>query len=296
MSKLLKAHIALLGANVIYGANYTIAKGVMPDYIEPFGFILTRALGAVILFWLVAMFFPKEKVAKKDLLLLAICGLFGVATNQLLFFKGLNITSPINAGIIMTSNPILVLVAASILLKERLTKNKISGIVLGLTGACLLILFKGDLSISTSTLPGDLMVFLNSISYGVYLVLVAPLMRKYSSITVIKWVFLFGLLYILPIGFNEFKAIEWQTMPTNMLLSVMYVVVFTTFFTYLLNIYSLKHVSPSIASTYIYLQPVLATIFAIWLGMDSLDWIKVASTILIFTGVYLVSKPLKAKQ
>lgn len=289
MNTNLKAHLALLSANIIYGLNYSIAKDVMPEYILPFGFIFCRVIGALFLFWL-AHSFIYEKVEKKDLLLLAICGFFGVAANQLMFFYGLNITTPINAGIIMTSNPILVLIASAIILKNRITKTKIAGILLGISGALLLLLFKTDFSFGSETLLGDLFIFLNALSYGVYLVLAVPLMRKYSPMTVIKWVFTFGFIFVLPFGWNQFTEIDWSSFNSSIWLKFSFVIVGTTFLAYLFNIYGLKKLNPSVVSTYIYLQPLLAALFAIWAGKDELDWIKVTAAILIFSGVYLVSK------
>lgn len=289
MNTNLKAHLALLGANIIYGLNYSIAKDVMPEYILPFGFIFCRVIGALFLFWL-AHSFIYEKVEKKDLLLLAICGFFGVAANQLMFFYGLNITTPINAGIIMTSNPILVLIASAIILKNRITKTKIAGILLGISGALLLLLFKTDFSFGSETLLGDLFIFLNALSYGVYLVLAVPLMKKYSPMTVIKWVFTFGFIFVLPFGWNQFTEIDWSSFNSSIWLKFSFVIVGTTFLAYLFNIYGLKKLNPSVVSTYIYLQPLLAALFAIWAGKDELDWIKVTAAILIFSGVYLVSK------
>jgi len=294
MSSNLKAHLALLGANVIYGLNYSIAKDVMPAYILPFGFIFCRVLGAMGLFWLVQSF-TYEKVEKKDLLLIAVCGFFGVAANQLMFFYGLNITTPINAGIIMTSNPILVLIASAIILKNKITTFKIGGIFLGISGALLLLLFKTDFSFGSDTLLGDLFIFLNALSYGVYLVIVAPLMKKYSPLTVIKWVFTFGFIFVLPFGVHQFTEIDWASFTSSIWLKFAFVIIGTTFLAYLFNIYGLKKLSPSVVSTYIYLQPLLATVFAIWAGKDTLDWIKILAAILIFSGVYMVSKtkPLK---
>lgn len=289
MNTNLKAHLALLGANIIYGLNYSIAKDVMPEYILPFGFIFCRVIGALFLFWL-AHSFIYEKVEKKDLFLLAICGFFGVAANQLMFFYGLNITTPINAGIIMTSNPILVLIASAIILKNRITKTKIAGILLGISGALLLLLFKTDFSFGSETLLGDLFIFLNALSYGVYLVLAVPLMKKYSPMTVIKWVFTFGFIFVLPFGWNQFTEIDWSSFNSSIWLKFSFVIVGTTFLAYLFNIYGLKKLNPSVVSTYIYLQPLLAALFAIWAGKDELDWIKVTAAILIFSGVYLVSK------
>ena len=290
LNKSFLAHAAILTANLIYGINYTFAKDVMPDYIQPFGFIMLRALGALSLFWLVSLFIPSEKIEKKDFLRLAACGFFGVALNQLTFFSGLNITSPINAAIIMTTNPILVLLVASVILHDRITLQKVLGISLGILGAGLLILFKGDFSIDTSTWIGDLLVFINSMSYGVYLVIVTPLMVKYNPLTVVKWVFTFGALVIIPFGFQQFGNIEWQSFTLDISLKTAFVVICTTFFAYLLNTIGLKTLKPSTVSTYIYSQPVFAAVFAIMLGKDELDMIKIVATALIFLGVYLVSR------
>jgi len=294
MNSNLKAHLALLTANIIYSINYTVAKDVMPTYISPFGFIFCRVIGALLLFWLVFSF-SYEKIAKKDLLLLAICGFFGVAANQLMFFYGLNITTPINAGIIMTSNPIFVLIASAIILKNKITVLKIGGILIAITGALLLLLFKNDFSFGSETITGDVFIFLNALSYGTYLVLAVPLMQEYKPLTVITWVFTFGFIYVFPFGIEQFTQIEWSSFPVKIWWEFIFVIVGTTFLAYLLNIYGLKNLNPSTVSTYIYLQPLLASVFAIWAGKDSLDWIKISAAILIFSGVYLVSKTKSVK-
>jgi len=286
----IKAHAALFAANLIYGLNYSVAKDVMPEYIQPFGFILLRVLGASLLFWFFHSLLSNEKIDKKDWPRIALCGLFGVAMNQLLFFAGLNITTPINAAIIMTSNPILVLIAASIIFHEVITKQKILGLSLGVIGALLIIIFKADFSFDSNTWPGDVMILMNAASYGVYLVIVKPLMTKYQPLTIIKWVFTFGLLYVIPFGFYDFMAIEWSSFTTTIWLETAFVVICTTFFAYLLNIFALKKLQPSTVSTYIYTQPVLASFFAIIMGKDELSLVKIVGAVLIFTGVYIVSK------
>ncbi len=289
MSSNLKAHLALLGANLIYGINYTIAKDVMPNYVTPFGLVFCRVVGALFLFWLIYAF-TYEKVAKKDLLLLATCGFFGVFANQMMFLYGLDLTTPINAGIIMVSNPILVLIASAIILKYKITLLKIGGIALGICGALLLLLFKKDFSFGSENMIGNLFIFLNALSYGVYLVIAVPLMKKYRPLTVITWVFTFGLIFVFPVGIKEFTHIDWQSFTPTIWFEFSFVVIATTFFAYLLNIYGLKNLNPTVVSTYIYLQPLLAASFAIWAGKDALDWIKIIAAILIFSGVYLVSK------
>ena len=289
MSKRLLAHIALFTANLIYGINYTVAKYVMPDYIQPLGFIFLRVSGAVLLFCLCYSLFFYEKVDKGDLFKLALCGLFGVAINQMLFFEGLNLTTPINAAVIMVTNPILVLIMGAFLATEAITKRKMLGIALGATGAISLITYSGGVDFNPDYFWGNIMVLINAASYGVYLVLVKPLMQKYKPITVISWVFLLGFIYVIPFGWGEFQAIEWASMPTDILWKVAFVVICTTFMAYLLNIYGLKSVNPSTVSTYIYLQPVLASLVAIFAGSDSLSPLKIGAGLIIFAGVYLVS-------
>ncbi|MEC8603142.1 MAG: DMT family transporter [Bacteroidota bacterium] len=291
MSKNYKAHIALLFANIIYALNYGWAKDVMEGgYLEPFAFILIRAIGATLLFWVVSLFFS-ERVENKDKLKLLLCGIFGVAANQLLFFKGLDQTTRINASIIMVASPIIVALFSAVLIKEKPSATRIVGILLGLTGACFIIL-QGESNNQGASLIGNLLIVLNATSYGLYLVLVKPLMKKYSPITVVKWVFTFGLIIVTPFGLTEIDTIVWE-MPNDILLKVGFVVVFTTFFTYLFNIYGVKRVSPTVVSSYIYLQPILTSIIAAFSGTETITIMIVISSIIIFIGVYLVSKPSK---
>ena len=290
MSKRLLAHLALFGANLIYGINFTVAKDVMPEYINPLGFILVRVTGAVALFWIIFRLFYYEKVASKDLGRLALCGLFGVAINQMLFFEGLNLTTPINAAVIMVTNPIIVLLIGFGFATEKITLSKLIGVAIGASGAILLITNGGNLALSQEHFWGNIMVLLNASSYAIYLVIVKPLMKKYKPITVISWVFLFGILFVIPFGWNEFAAIQWSSMPSNILWKVAFVVIGTTFFAYLFNIFGLNTLNPSTVSTYIYLQPVLATMVALIANSDQLDFTKVMSTLIIFIGVYMVSK------
>jgi len=289
MNKQILAHVALIGAQLLYGANYTIAKEVMPEFIQPFGFVLLRCLGATSLFWLVGLFI-KEKVDKKDIPKFALGALFGIAINQLMFFKGLSLTHPINAAVVMISTPIMVLITAAVIIKERITSTKALGIGIGIAGTLIILLAGKKLSFNSDTFLGDILIFINATSYGVYLVIISPVMRKYHPITVIKWVFLFGLFMVIPFGYGQFSEIQWATFPKHVIWATVYVVIGLSFFAYLFNAVALKYVSPSVVSIYIYLQPIFATVFAISLGKDHLDWIKMLSAALICIGVYLVSK------
>tara|TARA_B100001057_G_scaffold62272_1_gene55732 strand:+ start:3302 stop:4198 length:897 start_codon:yes stop_codon:yes gene_type:complete len=286
-------HIALFAVNLIYALNYSIAKDVMPDYIGPSGFILLRVIGGSFLFFLTYIFFIKEKVNSSDIVRLIFCGLFGVAINQLFFFEGLNLTTPINAAIIMTVSPILVIVFSAIIIKEKITIRKIFGIFLGLTGAATLILKSGAISLDNDYFIGNFLVFVNATSYSIYLVIVKGLMTKYNPITVMFYVFSFGLIFVFPFGISELLNVSLEIFTLEIFLKVGFVVICTTFLAYLFNAFALKSLNPSVVSIYIYLQPVLATVIAIILKSDSLDLIKIISSVFIFSAVFLVSMPSK---
>lgn len=293
-----RAHLALFIVNALYGASHILAKGVMPDYLTPAAFILIRVMGATLLFWLIKLVFVREKIARRDLFLLAFCGLFGVAINQLFFFHGLHLSSSINSGIIMTINPILVALLSYFLLKERLTAMRISGILLASIGAILLTLTAG--TIHGDSMLGDLFLFINAASYAVYLVIAKPLMKKYRPMTVITWVFTFGLMYVLlyPPALTGLYATNFSAIPIDVWMVIVYVVVGVTFLTYLLTMYGLKHLSPTTSSVYIYLQPVLVIFFAyllLYFGLAedytrTITAKKVAYMLLIFVGVYLAGR------
>ncbi len=288
-TKTIYAHLSVLGANLIYGGNYSIAKEVMPEFIRPFGFIFIRVIVTAIVFFILAGVYTREKVDKSDLLRLFMCAVFGVATNQLLFFKGLDLTTPINASLMMTTNPIMVLLAASFLIREKITLRKIAGVVIGIAGALLLLLWGKTFSFTSDSAIGDMLILINSLSFGVFLIIVRKMMLKYQTITVMKWVFLFGTILVTPFGWHEFTEIEWPRFDTAQWLATAYVVIATTSIAYMLNTFALKNLSPSSVSAYIYLQPLFATIIAIILGKDQLNALHLASAALIFTGVYFVS-------
>ena len=275
---------------MIYGANYSIAKEVMPHYIQAYGFTLLRIGAATLLFWLYHSWKGAEPINyKRDLPRLLLCALLGVAINQLAFLKGLSLTSPINAALIMTITPVLVLIASAVLLKEHVTLKKGIGIALGLTGAILLVLQRGD-GHAAGGLLGDLLILINASSYGFYLVIVRPLMQRYRAATIIKWIFLFGFFMVLPFGWQELSTTNWQVIPFPIWMAITYVVVFTTFVAYLLNVWTLRFVNSSVVGMYIYLQPVFATLIASLLGQDQLTFEKLLYSLFIFAGVYLVSR------
>jgi drug/metabolite transporter (DMT)-like permease len=285
-----KSHLALLGANTIYGLNYVIAKGIMPDYLMPKAIIFLRVSVTVLVFGILHFVLPSEKVEKRDLFKLAVCAVFGVAINQILFFEGLNLSTPINASIIITVIPVLILIFSHYILKEKITTIKVVGIMLGAAGALLVILSAGSGDFRSGTMLGNLLIFLNALSWALYLVLIKPLMEKYDSITIMKWVFFFGLIIIFPFTFTSFTASSFISIPFKIWMSVSFVVFGATIIAYFLNNYSLKTVSPNVNGIYIYLQPLIASVVAILFGKDQLTVIKTIAAVLIMAGVYFVTR------
>jgi drug/metabolite transporter (DMT)-like permease len=288
-----KRNLALIGAtivSIIYGVTFTIAKDVMPFYIDAYGFILLRVGGSGILFWLIWLLLPKEKIALADFPRIIAAAFFGVAFNMLTFFKGLSLTSPISAAVIMVTTPMIVLVLSALIIKERMLKRRVFGIVLGLVGTAFLILYGKSIGSATHAGLGNFLVFVNAVSYGFYLIIVKKLMDKYNAFSFVRWIYLFGFLMVLPFGWSQFEAVNWSTVPTMISWKIFFVVAFSTFLTYLLNLLSMKELKPTTVAVFIYLQPLFATVFAIGLGKDELNWVKISAAILIFSGVYLVTQ------
>ncbi len=295
MNTHIKAHLALFCVSLIFGANYIIAKEVMGDgqTVSPLALVMLRGFTGLILFWLFHFLFVRERIERKDIGLLMLAALLGIALNQMFFLMGLQLTTPINASLIQTSNPIMVLVASSILLGEAITKRKLTGILIGAAGAILLISYGQKVSFNLEGLKGDLMVLTNAISFSIFLVIGRKLMLKYNPITVTSWMFTFGVFYIMPFGLPPLLETQWHTLSQGTWLGIAYVLIATTFITYLFNNFALKHVSPSIVSTYMYLQPLIASILSLFLGMEKLTPTKLLAGVFIFIGVYLVSSKIK---
>ncbi len=284
------AIVALAIVNVLYGLNYTIAQGIMPVYMHAPGLITLRAAGAVAVFWLLLVGQKLERIDRKDWFRMAVCGLFGVALNQTLFFWGLSLSTPINSAVMMTSNPIMVLLLSALLGLEALNLRKFAGILLGASGALWLILSApGAEGFEAQASLGNTLVLLNAASYAIYLVLSKPLMRKYKPITVIRYVFTFGLPMTLVFGLPDLLNTELSIIPLEVWGRVAYVIVGVTILAYFLNLFALQHVNASLVSMFIYGQPLVAGLYSISVGKDHLTWITLACASLIFVGVYLVA-------
>lgn len=283
------AHLSLLGANIIYGLNYSIAKAVMPDYIKPFALVSLRSVLTAGLFWTTSLFIPKEPVKSKDLLFLFACSFFGVVINQTLFLVGLDLTSPINSSIILSTNPIFAFVFAALILKENITFLKGTGLAIGLSGVLLLILQNGTPDLASSTFLGDIYTLVNTISWAFYTVIIKRMLDKYHPVTVMKWTFLFGMFTNLPVGYHQWSTMDWSSIPLKGWLGIGFVVIFATYLGYLLILFGLRRLSPTIVSTYTYTQPIIAAYVASMMGQDHIDIVMIISALLIFAGVFVVS-------
>ena len=291
MDKRILALFAALIATSIFGFNHTIAKELMPDVLSPNALLYCRVLGAAICFWVISLFFKNEKIDIKDFKLIIVCAFFGMGLNMITSLNGLYNSTPINSAIITTLAPIFIFIISIFLLKEKITKIKYFGVFIGFIGTLTLILLN-DKSIANAPNInlGNFYFFINSLSYAIYFVLVKPLTEKYSMITIMKWLFLFSIIINLPFGLLEFTDINWVEIPGNSLIKISYVVFCTTFLVYLLNLYALKNLKASTVGMFIYLQPVIGILFAIHRGADKLTIADATSVILVFAGVYLVSK------
>lgn len=279
----------MLLVGLLYGTNYSIVKIITPEYILPFGLIVIRVAIATACFWLIGLSVNEKINWRADWVRIVLCAFFGVGINMLFFFKGVSLTTAINGSIIMTLTPVMVFVTSLIMLKEKVTLLKVLGLAVGFLGAFLIIYSPGT-GISLGNWRGDVLILLNAMSYGVYLVLVKPLMARYTPITVAKWIFFFGFLLVLPVGWNEFTQIEWQALTAKVYFSMAFVIIGVTVIVYVLNIWALKKVNPSTVGVYIYVQPVFATLIASTFFGEILSIRHLIAALLVFAGVWLVVK------
>lgn len=297
MDKKTQAHTGLLAANLFFAINLSAVKYLTGNnFMQPFGMNVIRVGVSVLLFWLLFLFNPSQKkIEKQDTPRFILCALTGIAINQMLFLKGLSLTYSIHAVLLMLTTPILITIIAAWLLKERVNIYKITGLALGISGAIVLIISRKNTGGGNNILLGDLLVLINAVSYTVYFILVKPLMLKYNPVQVIRMVFTYGLLMVLPFGWTEFVAIDWKYFGSLEYTCIGLIAIGGTFLAYLFNVYGIKILGASVAGTYIYIQPVFATIIAMVFLKEELELYKIFAAVLIFSGVYLCNKTIGLK-
>lgn len=290
----MKGHVAMLAANSMWGLMAPLAKFVMiGGAVSSLVMTDLRVFGAMILFWIFSFFQKPEHVGHKDLMKLFVASLLAIVFNQGSYIFGVGMTSPVDASIITTSMPLIAMILAAIFLKEPITGKKILGIAVGASGALLLILGSSQASGTTvkgdNPLLGDVFVLLAQCSYAFYFVLFKNFVTKYSAVTVMKWMFTYAFICLLPFSYSSLLATDWLALDGARIASILFVVVGATFLSYILIIVGQKNLRPTVAGMYNYIQPLLATIVAICWGMDSFNLTKVLSVVMIFGGVWLVT-------
>ena len=291
MQKKILPLLAATIATTIYGINHTVAKMVMPIYIGSLGLVFLRVLGATIIFWTLSLFFKTKPIEKKDRLTILKCGLFGMSINIAAFIAGLDYSTPVNSSILIIISPIFVVILSFFIFKNKINFIKILGIILGFIGAMILILTADSNSSIGRNIPlGNFLFIVNSISYAYYLIIVKPMAEKYDLITLFKWLFLIGLVFNFPLGINQFLDVDWASLPLwEAVLPMVFVVVGTTCMTYFLNGYALSKITSTEVAVFMYLQPIIGILFAIFTKSDTITLIMFVASVLIFTGVYLTS-------
>ena len=291
MSNRRKAHLAVLATNILFASNYSLIKFITPSVVKPFGLNVARVLGCIALFWFMYLLKPSAAaIQKKHVPRFILCAATGIAINQTFFMKGLSLTMPIHASLLMLACPIFITFIAAWLLRETITLRKILGLIIGIAGSAILISIKESSATGSNILLGDLMVLINAISYGFFMVIVRPLMEAYSPIHVMRWVFTLGLVMILPFGWEQFMEVDWLGLNLHELIAIFYIIVGGTFLAYFYNIYGINHRGASATGAHIYTQPIFAAIIAIIFLGEHFSWQKGVAALLIFAGVFLVNK------
>jgi len=285
------AHIAVLCANLLFGINFSMVKIISPTLIAPAALNLVRVLVTVSLFWIMFLFKPSGvKIEKTDLKRFLLCALTGVTINQLLFIKGLTLSTPIHGALLILATPVFILILSLIIRTESASYEKIFGLILAIMGAGVLILARGESAIGENILLGDILITINAISYAVYFLMAKPLMMKYGPLFVIRWVFSFGLLMMLPFCWNDFINTHWEGFNFKAWTALAFVVLGATFFAYLFTAYALHRLSPAATGSYIYVQPVFSAIISVIFLNEEPALYKLLAAALIFTGVFLINK------
>ena len=288
-----RAHLSMLAATVLFGANYWIAKGLMPNHLLPMQIIFLRVSGTLLIAWIIQLSIKELRVLKidrADFPRLILSSVLGVAINQMMFFSGLNHTTPVDAAIINSANPIMVLVFAAWLLKEKIGTSRLAGILLGASGALMLILLGSPISLGDGHVNGNLFILANTAAWSLYLVIAKPLMVKYNPFVLMRYIFLIGFIAVFPFTITQAMEIDFRSFDMRTWLSILYIIIGTTFMAYFFITFSLKRLSSSVVAYYTYLQPVLVALIGIVLFSELISWVKIVSALFVFAGIYFVTK------
>ena len=288
----LLGHLSVAGAYTIFGLNIVFCKDIAnSEVISPVVLFTLRALGASALFWLLSFLMPRERVERGDFPKIALASFVGLFVPQMTFLMAITMATTIDTAIIGTLGPIFTMIFAFLFLKEPITGKKAGGVALSFAGVVFLILNSVQQGGASSTSPmGIFLLLLNCVSFSLYLGVFRPLISKYSVVTFMKWMFLFSLILVLPFSAKGLMETDFAAIPTKVCWEIGYLVFFATFVAYFLIPFGQKRIRPTLVSMYNYLQPIIAAVVSIWIGMDVITWKKLAATTLIVVGVILVNR------
>lgn len=291
MGEQTKARIAVLLGNFFFGTSVIAVKQISPVLVPAIALTGIRVGVVCLLFWIMFLIKPiNTGFQKKDYWRLFICGVLGITCNQTFSMIGMSMTSPIHASLLVLTTPITISLFAAWFLKERWNTFKILGLCLGITGGAVLV-FSRDLSAHASAeqSTGDLFVILGAVCYSSYIILVKPLMAKYSAVHILQWIFLFGAFFSIPIGWNDIQGIQWHLFSLTNWLCMSYVVIGATFLAYQLMNFGIKKLGASVTGSYIYTQPFFATFASVLIFEEQINLSKMLAALMIITGVFLTN-------
>jgi len=291
----LKGHASLWVANIVWGLNAPICKSVLvsesnPGGVDPFALSAYRMAGACLLFWTASLLLPRERVSRRDMAALFFASVFGIQLNQMLFLWGLSLTSPIDSSIIATIVPVLTMVLATVFLREPITWLKSGGVALGCFGALLLVALSRHGGGQASSVMGDALCIVSAVSYAVYLTAFRDTIVKYSPVTTMKWMFLFAAVSAAAIYYRPLAGVDYGALEPATWGGIGYVVVCSTFVSYLMVPVGQRFLRPTVVSMYNYVQPVVAVVFTVLVGLDTFGPAKGVAAACVFAGVWLVTK------
>lgn len=294
-------HLAMLVSNMLWGLMAPISKDTLNYFhevgISAFTLAAFRMIGAAAAFWILSAFLPQEKTTWNDRGKLFVAGMLSIVFNQCMFIGGVSFTTPIDASVVTTMLPIATMILAAIVLKEPITGLKAIGVLIGMTGAILLILGSGQgLSFEKDNLIGDLMCLTAQFSFAAYLVFFKNFIGRFSPTTLMKWMFLAAAIVIIPFAVPSIMSIDYSAMPVKVMLEICYTVFVATFFTYLLVPTGQKLLRPTTVSMYNYVQPVMSTVVTLMWGMTTFGPMKGLAIALVFAGVYIVTQSKSRQQ
>ena len=290
MNKNLQGHLFALTANILWGLMAPIGKSALAEF-SPLSVTTFRMVGAAGCFWLLSLCCKREQVDHRDMLKIFFAALFALVFNQGVFIFGLSMTSPIDASIVTTTLPIVTMVVAAVYLKEPVTNKKVLGIFVGAMGALILIMSsQGTGKGSNGSIVGDLLCLIAQVSFSIYLTVFKGLSQKYSPITLNKWMFVYASMCYIPFSYHDVAAIRWEEVSAPALWQIGYVVVGGSFLAYICIMTAQRLLRPTVVSMYNYMQPIVASVVTVVIGMATFNLEKGIAIALVFLGVYIVTQ------